>query len=162
MLSIPQGAQQTKPHPHRRTVVLLQKPFIHGCAAPQGGPYNWFLSKNTSRVSVRVRLNKQRRGCIKAVVSTDATELQQKSTVAIETQKSVNVKAVLSVQVTIGGFLSSIGLKQGLNCITDLLGKSLLLELVSAELDPGKCFNFHALILPEADLRITSFQFSFI
>lgn len=129
MLSIPQVAQTT-PHHHQQTVLLLQKPFVQGCAARQDGPYSWLLEKQTRRGSVTVSLNKQRRGSIKAVVSPDVTEIQE----------SVNVKAVLTVQVTMGGFLSSIGIEQGLNSITDLLGKSLLLELVSAELDPGQYF----------------------
>ncbi|KAF3448915.1 hypothetical protein FNV43_RR09632 [Rhamnella rubrinervis] len=78
--------------------------------------------KQTSRV--RVSLNKQPSSTTKVVVS-DTTEIQ----------KSVNVKAVLTIQVSSGGFLSSIGINEGLDSITGLLGKSLLLELVSAELD---------------------------
>ncbi|KAL9247765.1 hypothetical protein vseg_021160 [Gypsophila vaccaria] len=48
----------------------------------------------------------------------------------------ISLKAVVSVKPTIGGSLSNIGLTRGLDDIGDLLGKSLLLELVSAQLDP--------------------------
>ncbi|XP_071700923.1 linoleate 13S-lipoxygenase 2-1, chloroplastic-like [Rutidosis leptorrhynchoides] len=61
---------------------------------------------------------------------------------AIAAEQSINVnttitkvKAVIYVQVTMGGLLSSIGLTKGLDDITDLLGKSILLELVAAESD---------------------------
>ncbi|XP_034202485.1 linoleate 13S-lipoxygenase 2-1, chloroplastic-like [Prunus dulcis] len=55
-------------------------------------------------------------------------------TTSIE-NKSVSVKAVVTVQETAGELLSSI-VTRPLDGFTDLLGKSLLLELVSAELDP--------------------------
>lgn len=63
-----------------------------------------------------------------AAVSTVTT------TITSTENKAVSVKAVVTVQVT-GGFLSSI-VTRPLDEITDLLGKTLLLELVSAELDP--------------------------
>ncbi|KAF3448920.1 hypothetical protein FNV43_RR09637 [Rhamnella rubrinervis] len=72
---------------------------------------------------VRVGSNKQPSSTIKAVVS-----------VPTEIQKSTSVKAVVTVQVSDGRFLSSIGIKQLLHVITG--HKSLLLELVSSELDP--------------------------
>ncbi|KAK9072572.1 hypothetical protein SSX86_009007 [Deinandra increscens subsp. villosa] len=52
------------------------------------------------------------------------------------TTETTKVKAVITVQVTMGGLLSSIGLTKGLDDITDLLGKSILLELVAADVDP--------------------------
>lgn len=54
---------------------------------------------------------------------------------------TTKVKAVITVQVTLGGLLSSIGLTKGLDDITDLLGKSILLELVAAHVDHRKSFN---------------------
>ncbi|MCF8706202.1 hypothetical protein L3056_10860, partial [Corynebacterium sp. MC-25] len=56
--------------------------------------------------------------------------------VTTPTEKATAVKAVVTVQLTVGGFLSNLGIDRGLDDITDLLGKTLLLELVSAELDP--------------------------
>lgn len=47
----------------------------------------------------------------------------------------VTIKAVVTVTVTAGGFLSTIGLTRHLE---DLGGKTFLLELVSADLDPSK------------------------
>uniref|UniRef100_A0A5B6ZC57 Lipoxygenase n=1 Tax=Davidia involucrata TaxID=16924 RepID=A0A5B6ZC57_DAVIN len=61
---------------------------------------------------------------IKAVVVTTGSE------------EPPSIKAVVTVQYTVGGFLSNLGLSRGLDDIADLLGKTLYLELVSAELDP--------------------------
>lgn len=58
--------------------------------------------------------------------------------VASGAQKEVAVKGAVTVQLTVGGFLSNLGWTRGLDDISDLLGKTLLLELVSAELDPSK------------------------
>ncbi|CAN6696643.1 unnamed protein product [Malus baccata var. baccata] len=57
-------------------------------------------------------------------------------TTEVVTKKFISVKATLTVTLTVGGFLSNLGLNRGLDDITDLLGQSLLLELVSAELHP--------------------------
>ncbi|OMO83254.1 Lipoxygenase [Corchorus olitorius] len=46
------------------------------------------------------------------------------------------LKALVTVRQTVGGFLTNLGLARGLDDIQDLLGKSILLELVSADLDP--------------------------
>ncbi|RVX13016.1 Linoleate 13S-lipoxygenase 2-1, chloroplastic [Vitis vinifera] len=54
-----------------------------------------------------------------------------------DTRKSVSVKATVTVKLTVGGFLSSlIGLSHGLDDVSDWLGKTLLLEVVSSEVDP--------------------------
>ncbi|XP_077215193.1 linoleate 13S-lipoxygenase 2-1, chloroplastic-like isoform X4 [Tasmannia lanceolata] len=49
---------------------------------------------------------------------------------------TVSVNAVVTIKKTIGGSLTDVGWDRGLDDISDLLGKSLLLELVSSELDP--------------------------
>ena len=49
------------------------------------------------------------------------------------------VKAIVFVKPTIGGLLSNLGIDRGLDDIKDLLGETLVLELVSTELDPSKC-----------------------
>lgn len=59
-------------------------------------------------------------------------------TTEVVTEKFISVKATITVTLTVGGFLSHLGLKRGLDDITDMLGQSLLLELVSAELEPSK------------------------
>ena len=59
-----------------------------------------------------------------------------------DTRKSVSVKATVTVKLTVGGFLSSlIGLSHGLDDVSDWLGKTLLLEVVSSEVDPSKYFT---------------------
>ncbi|KAK1314218.1 hypothetical protein QJS10_CPA06g01742 [Acorus calamus] len=49
-----------------------------------------------------------------------------------------DVKAIVTVNITIAGALSHVGINRGLDNITDLLGKTFFLELISAELDPSK------------------------
>ncbi|CAA6661598.1 unnamed protein product [Spirodela intermedia] len=48
----------------------------------------------------------------------------------------VKVKCVLTVKPTVGGVLSNFGISRGLDEITDLLGRSIFLDLVSTDLDP--------------------------
>nr|XP_016452775.1 PREDICTED: linoleate 13S-lipoxygenase 2-1, chloroplastic-like [Nicotiana tabacum] len=50
------------------------------------------------------------------------------------TEKSTSAKAVVTVQKTVGG--TNLALTRGLDDIGDLLGKTLLLGIVAAELDP--------------------------
>ncbi|KAI5341608.1 hypothetical protein L3X38_009483 [Prunus dulcis] len=82
-------------------------------------------NKKTSSSCVVIRASSGERGS-SAAVSTVTT------TITSTENKAVSVKAVVTVQAA--GFLSSI-LTRPLDEITDLLGKTLLLELVSAELD---------------------------
>ena len=50
----------------------------------------------------------------------------------------------MTVKLTVSGFLSNlVGLSHGLDDVADLLGKSLLLEVVSSELDPSKYFTIY-------------------
>ncbi len=58
--------------------------------------------------------------------------------VASTTEKASSVKAIVTVKHTIGGLLSKFGIESGLDIIKDLLGETLVLELVSTELDPCK------------------------
>ena len=51
------------------------------------------------------------------------------------------MKAIVTVKPTVGGLLSNLGIDRGLDDIQDLLGKTLLLELVQAELDPSKYWS---------------------
>ncbi|URE37740.1 hypothetical protein MUK42_07613, partial [Musa troglodytarum] len=53
-----------------------------------------------------------------------------------ETDAVLAIKAVATVKVTVGGLLGNLGLPRGIDDVKDLLGKTLLLELVSTELDP--------------------------
>ncbi|KAJ0876564.1 putative linoleate 13S-lipoxygenase [Helianthus annuus] len=93
-----------------------------------------FLSHNTLALPVKRqthfasgRHTGNSTGRIKAIA--------RESTTA-STVKTISLKAVITVNVTVGGFLSNI-LTKGLDDLTDLLGKSLLMELVAAETDPA-------------------------
>ncbi|CAH1441574.1 unnamed protein product [Lactuca virosa] len=50
--------------------------------------------------------------------------------------RTISLKAVITVQMTVGGVLSNLSVDRAFDDIGDLLGKSLLLELVAAEADP--------------------------
>lgn len=57
----------------------------------------------------------------------------------IETEKAtITVKAVITVKSTTSDVISSIGMTKPLDDIQDLLGRTFLVELVSAELDGSK------------------------
>ncbi|KAK0606064.1 hypothetical protein LWI29_033811 [Acer saccharum] len=103
-----------------KTLFPLQTPFLHG----NGG--HAFLLQVQSRPSFnkppKVRVGFSSGTNIKAVATPLATE------------KSLSVKAVVTVKQTVGGILSSLSIDR--DDIQDWFGKSLLLELVSAQLDP--------------------------
>ncbi|KAL2941040.1 Linoleate 13S-lipoxygenase 2-1 chloroplastic [Bienertia sinuspersici] len=63
--------------------------------------------------------------------------LKVEAVATTDQEQSVAVKAIVSVKPTVGGLLTNVGITRGLDDITDLLGKSLLLELVSAEAQPN-------------------------
>ncbi|PON69732.1 Lipoxygenase [Parasponia andersonii] len=100
------------------------KPLIHGHGSNLASfsvcirPSIMFPYKKPKRVG-RGFINS---GKVKAVLS--------------ESEKSKSVKAVITVKRTVGGILTNLNLQRGLDDIQDLLGKSLLLELVSADLVP--------------------------
>ncbi|XP_051141928.1 linoleate 13S-lipoxygenase 2-1, chloroplastic [Andrographis paniculata] len=54
----------------------------------------------------------------------------------VSSEKTTEVKAQLIVLPTVGGALSHLGLSRGLDDITDLLGRTLHVQLVAADLDP--------------------------
>lgn len=62
------------------------------------------------------------------------------SSVASSTEKTVSVKALVTVKRILG---SGLYLERGLDDIADLFGKSLRLELICADLDPGPSPLFH-------------------
>ncbi|KAK9673695.1 hypothetical protein RND81_12G184000 [Saponaria officinalis] len=85
------------------------------------------------RKNVVVRVHGPARNGVMAMkASIDRKEEEE----AYEERKNVRVKAIISVKRTIGGFFTNLGINRGLDEITDLLGKSILLELVSAQLNP--------------------------
>ncbi|KAF2309226.1 hypothetical protein GH714_001261 [Hevea brasiliensis] len=105
---------------NRRAHFLLPKSFINGKE----------LASLLVVKSSRSPFNKARR-YIRA-----ASEPTTIKAVEDVPQQSIKVKALVTVIQTIGGLLTSLGIERGLDDIQDLLGKTLLLELVSTELDP--------------------------
>ncbi|KAJ6945122.1 hypothetical protein NC651_000225 [Populus alba x Populus x berolinensis] len=59
-----------------------------------------------------------------------------KAIASLSQDTKIKVKAIVKVKRNVGGFLTSLGIDQGLNDIQDLLGKTILLELISVELHP--------------------------
>ncbi|KAG8389055.1 hypothetical protein BUALT_Bualt02G0189500 [Buddleja alternifolia] len=104
-----------------QTLVPMHRPFLSGQGNAASFPIahkNCFSTKN----SRSLRLLRRASTGVKAVLTS--------------TEKSTSVKAVITVLQTVGGALTHLGLSRGLDDIADLLGKSLLIELVAAELDP--------------------------
>lgn len=62
--------------------------------------------------------------------------LRVEAVATTDSEQTLKVKATISVKPTVGGLLSNVGISRGLDDLTDLLGKSLLLEIVSAEAQP--------------------------
>ncbi|XWS71118.1 hypothetical protein CRYUN_Cryun03dG0111000 [Craigia yunnanensis] len=105
----------------------LHKPFFHGtgCAflPVKSRPSSCSFSKTGKPFKSSFVPNKIKAAVVNSSVSDD-----------IDTASTV--KALVTVKQTVGGFLTNLGLERGLDDIKDLLGKSIRLELVSAELDP--------------------------
>lgn len=77
-----------------------------------------------------------------------------------ENTKSVRVKATVTVLLTVEGYFSELGINRGIDDILEFLGKSLQLELVSAELDSSE----YSLLLANKNLskRLHLFAVIFI
>ena len=137
----------------------MLKPHV---LTPNSAPFLFFShgsllsSHRSSSLRLRptaVQLQKiGKRGCIRCA-SGEVQSSSVDSGAAIST-----LKAVATVKMTVGGLLSNLGLSRALDVTADLLGKSLLLELVSAEVDPSK--RSVKLMLVEAREILGSFCFS--
>lgn len=106
---------------HHQILLPKYKPFILGGNAS----FAIFPKFISVRKHENIRVG-QVRSTIKAVKT-----LTKKST-------TTDVKAVITVQQTVGGVLTHLGLSGGLDFIVDVLGRTLLIELIAAEVDPGK------------------------
>lgn len=131
-------------HHHKTTSPPLStrgnKPFFSGDGGVDGSrnPTS-FLSHNTLAFLVKRPSHFRSRshsgnsaGQIKAVAG--------QSSVAGSAVKTISLRAVITVQLTVGGVLSNLSTRP-FDDFADLLGKSLLLELVAAETDPSMCTN---------------------
>ena len=109
------------------SLFLSPKPSIlfHGFTSLPVHLCQHFLKRNTNF-------------CIRANYNVGAKTAGSSSTGAAIDQNPVSVKAVVTVKVTTGEFFSNLGLTKPVDDFTDLFGKTLLLELISAELDHSK------------------------
>ncbi|XP_007014892.2 PREDICTED: linoleate 13S-lipoxygenase 2-1, chloroplastic [Theobroma cacao] len=102
-----------------KTLLPLQKPFLNGT-----GPFS---------LPVASRLSSFNKTCKNVKVGFFSTNIEAALSF---TQKAVGVKATVTVKQTVTGSLANLGISRGLDDIQDLLGRTLLLELVSTDLDP--------------------------
>ncbi|XP_073001808.1 linoleate 13S-lipoxygenase 2-1, chloroplastic [Typha latifolia] len=120
----------------------MLKPLLQAQHQP---PFIFFSSSSSSsgllplafRIPTNTRTRssaRQRRRTLRFHTICSATE--ESPAIMADTKSPVTVKAVLTVKLTVGGVFAHLGLTRGLDDIGDLLGKSLLLELLSDELDP--------------------------
>ncbi|XP_062083950.1 linoleate 13S-lipoxygenase 2-1, chloroplastic-like [Humulus lupulus] len=124
----PQVFQESQSPSAKTQLCSLPKAFIHGGSNLASFPV-------CIRPSIIFPCSKKHRNHGLSFSSSNVVRaLLKENKVAHE--KIIKVKAVVTVSSTVGGFLSNIGLSRGLDDIQDLLGKTLLLELVSAELEP--------------------------
>ncbi|CAJ1933285.1 unnamed protein product [Sphenostylis stenocarpa] len=130
-----------KPHLYQsqtpnQTLLFLQRPLCNsiGSSGRRTSSLSPWLKDN---VQSQKQLLLAARN-VEANSSNPARTTTTTSTSRDRDEKSrVKVKAIVKVKITAAGFFSSLRLDRGIDDITDLLGKSLLLELVSSELDPG-------------------------
>ncbi|KAL8262954.1 hypothetical protein R6Q59_024303 [Mikania micrantha] len=106
-------------------------------AGDDGGDQNptFFRSQNMLAFPV---MNRQKPCCYLQIIKKPANQIKAVAgeSSAAGTLKTIGVKAVITVQLTVGGTLSNL-VTNALDGVADMLGKSLLLELVAAEADPN-------------------------
>lgn len=88
-----------------------------------------FINKSRCRFSCTIRANSGR--------NNESVKVDK----ADEEEKGLKLRALVAVKETIGGLITGLGIDRGLDDIQDLLGKTLLLELVSKQLDPSIFFH---------------------
>lgn len=121
-----------------------RKPFVvSNVKAPLPIGFGWGIRPRQRRAELRDAARPARFPVVKVKASSVASPASE---------KAVSAKAVVTVKRATGG----IYLERGLDDIADLLGKSLLLQLVSAEIDSGTHLSFLFLLTPS--LRSFNFQ----
>ncbi|XP_027910027.1 linoleate 13S-lipoxygenase 2-1, chloroplastic-like [Vigna unguiculata] len=114
--------QMQQVHASNSSYLISHRPSLRGIPQP-----SFQLWSRPSSFPTQRKLKRVSHGC-----RNDVTKI--KAVAVNKTEKSVKVKATISVQPTIGGIFSSLAIDA--DDLTDLLGKSLFVELLSAELDP--------------------------
>uniref|UniRef100_A0A803KM18 Lipoxygenase n=1 Tax=Chenopodium quinoa TaxID=63459 RepID=A0A803KM18_CHEQI len=117
---------------------LSRKPFVGG------GEQNYVKLLNSSRVinnaSVGALFLSRRLygdGIVTRAHRAKNGGLRVRALATKNSEQAVKVKATISVKPTVGGLLTNIGISRGADDIIDVLGKTLLLELVSTEAKPN-------------------------
>ncbi|CAJ1933281.1 unnamed protein product [Sphenostylis stenocarpa] len=106
--------------------LIPQRPCLH--AIPHLSFQLW--SRRPSSFPVQRKQKRVSYGC-----RNGGTKIKAVAVSEIE-NRSVKVKATIIVLPTVGGIFSETIIERGMDDITDLMGKSLLLELTSTELHP--------------------------
>lgn len=115
-----------------RTLLFVERPLIHGSSShilclPMWSERPVPKHNIVGRQKMRKRVVTMVHRSVEAEAETDV----------VYEKKSWKVKGIVKVKVTKAGFFSSLRLDKGIDDITDLLGKSILLDLVSSQLDSG-------------------------
>lgn len=108
----------------KERLLFVQRPFVQSVSGASVSLPVW-LGKKVQRQKQLVLVSRNVNACA-TLTGTDT--ITEKST--------VKVTATVKVKITASGFFSSLRLDRGIDDITDLLGKSLLLELLSSHLHP--------------------------
>ncbi|CAI0412781.1 unnamed protein product [Linum tenue] len=120
---------------HNQICSQLPKPFVHGSNDRHAYSNHSLLSMAKARPKAS-HYARARRRCCRAVSDVDAGAIAD----YLKHEKCyTKVRAVVTVEESIVEMLTSNGILRGLDYV---LGKGLLLELVSAELDPSKFVLF--------------------
>ncbi|KAK7262559.1 hypothetical protein RJT34_30133 [Clitoria ternatea] len=109
---------------HYQSLLFQQRPLVHS-SLPL-----WFGKRVQSQKLKRLILLPRN-----VHTNSTATEDTHRGN-NIQKNTLLKLKGIVKVKITRAGFFSSLRLDKGIDEITDLLGKSLLLELVSSQLDP--------------------------
>ncbi|KAL5055822.1 hypothetical protein RYX36_036504 [Vicia faba] len=108
----------------RPNCVIVQKPSLRGIGSNNHRCFQVGLSRALFVNQKKQKKFKNEYNKIKAMV------------VSEESKERKQVKATVTVKPAGEGVLSKLGLQRGLDKISELMGKTILLELVSSELDP--------------------------
>ncbi|XP_074275409.1 linoleate 13S-lipoxygenase 2-1, chloroplastic-like [Silene latifolia] len=114
---------------HKLPLVINGGRHRNNVTPPSSSSSSSLICRKSLHVSARSQKHSQKNVRVSKTAASNIIEEAEKDGV-------ISLKAIVSVKPTIGGTFSNIGLTRGLDDIADLLGKSLLLGLVSAQLDP--------------------------
>ncbi|CAI0412782.1 unnamed protein product [Linum tenue] len=122
---------------------LPKPPFVHGSNNTHAYHHSLLsmannIPKTTHNARARRRLRRRCMATASDTAPTTSSTTNDASAMAdyLMHEKPIKVKALVTVKQTMSDMFSGMGIERGMDDIKDLLGKTLLLELVSSELDP--------------------------